>query len=239
MLLALLASSSLKVLEKRLCQALSLIPMLRLELISGPAARSLFIVLSKAPVIGLQLSSCARAGAAFEPARTQLVYCLSKAPAAGLEVSFCARAGAACKLFEPARACSFDATELPVLSAGAQTLGSARTQLLSRGRRGAPADGALKQRLHALHRSNAALSALLRKLDAQLELAYAALPDAEPLGARAPSCCRAMRSMMPAAQAAPACVCAAQEAKRRGRRCSGAGRAAWSLRVRRSSSPKC
>ena len=102
--------------------------------------------------------------------------------------------------------CSFDATEFPVRSAGAQTLGSARTQLLSRGRRGAPADGALKQRLHALHRSNAALSALLRKLDAQLESAYAALPDTEPLGARAPSCCRAMRSEVPAAQAAPACA---------------------------------
>ncbi len=55
-------------------------------------------------------------------------------------------------------------------------------QLLRYGR-GAAADGALRQRLRALHRSNAALAALLRRLDAQLEDAYAALPEPQRTGA--------------------------------------------------------
>lgn len=55
-------------------------------------------------------------------------------------------------------------------------------QLLRYGR-GAAANGALRQRLRALHRSNAALAALLRRLDAQLEDAYAALPEPQRTGA--------------------------------------------------------
>ena len=47
------------------------------------------------------------------------------------------------------------------------------------------ADRALRARLHALHRSNAALSNLLRKLDAQLESAAAALPEPRRSGALA------------------------------------------------------
>ena len=55
----------------------------------------------------------------------------------------------------------------------------------ARGGRGAEADRALRARLHALHKSNAALSKLLRKLDAQLESAAAALPEPRRSGALA------------------------------------------------------
>lgn len=84
--------------------------------------------------------------------------------------------------------CTASASYAALLLAG-EARGGCPVPQGARGGRGGEADRALRARLHALHRSNAALSKLLRTLDAQLESAAAALPEPRRSGALADLLC--------------------------------------------------